>query len=162
MEFSVFPQADWSAFSRLNQSVVDIDEKCLRIVEKIKEAFKNDSLIGANVCSVEITNGIPELAIIKSPLGNGRVVRGWARSARELQGTLIFQREQFDDYDQRFWQTVWGITVPRYEDAFSGVGADALRLDLDGFSGNPRNLAFAAAMSILAGLVDGPQRIIAQ
>jgi hypothetical protein len=162
MEFAAFPQGDWSAFCQLSQSVADIDKKCLAIVEKLKEAFEGDSMIGANVCSIDITKGIHELALIKSPVGNGRVVRGWLRSARELQGTLIFQRDQFDKYDQRYWETVWGITVPRCEDAYSGNGANALRLDLDGVSGNPGNTAFAAAMSILSGIVGGPQQTTAQ
>lgn len=34
------------------------------------------------------------------------------------------------------------------------TGAKALRIDLDGFLGNTRNIAFAAVMSILAALVD--------
>jgi hypothetical protein len=162
MEFAAFPQGDWSAFSQLNKIVADIDEKCLKIISKLQEAFEHDSMIGANVCSIDITKGIHELALIKSPVGNGRILRGWSRSARDLQGTLIIQREQFDKYDQRYWETVWGITVPRYEDAYSGIEANPLRLNLDGFSGNPRNIAFAAAMSILAGLVDGPQQTTAQ
>jgi hypothetical protein len=78
-----------------------------------------------------------------------------------LQATLLFQREQFDNYDQRCWETVWGITVPKYEAAHSGTGEKALRIDLDGFLGNPKNMVFAAAMSILAALVDGPQQITA-
>jgi hypothetical protein len=158
MEFNVFPQGNWSAFNQLNQCAADIDEKCLRIIERLKEAFEHDSLIGAKVCSIDITRGTHELALIKSPVGNGRVVRGWSRAARELQGTLIFQRKQFDSYDQQYWETVWEITVPRYDNAYSGMGANALRLNLDGFSGHPKHIVFSAAMSILAGLVDGPQQ----
>jgi hypothetical protein len=162
MEFAVFPQGNWSAFNQLNQSIADIDEKCLKIIEKLKAVCERDSLIGANVCSLEITRGAQELALIKSPVGNGRVVRGWSRAGRELQGTLKFQREQFDSYDQKYWETVWGITVPRYENAYSGIGANALRFDLDGFSGDPRTIVFSAMMSILAGLVDGPQQATTQ
>lgn len=162
MEFSAFPQGDWSAFSQISQSVADIDEKCLKIVERLKQAFADDSMIGAGVCSIDITQSAHELAIIKSPVGNGRVVRRWSRNRRELYATLLFQREQFDNYDQRCWETVWGITVPRYEAAHSGTGEKALRIDLDGFLGNPRNMVFAAAMSILAALVDGPQQITAE
>jgi hypothetical protein len=162
MEFAAFPVADWSAFSRLKQSAADIDKKCLQIIEKLREAFEQDSLIGPNVCSIDVTNGIHEFALIKSPVGNGRVLRRWSRSGRELHGTLIFQREQFDKYDQRYWETVWRLTVPRYEGAYSGIGENALRFDLDGFSRDPRNVAFAAAISILAGLVDAPERTTAQ
>jgi hypothetical protein len=162
MEFAVFPPNNWSAFGRLNESVAEIDKKCLQIVEKIKEAFEKDSLIGANVCSIEIAEGSQEIALIKSPVGNGRIVQGWTRSERELKGTLVFQREQFDKFDRRNWETIWAITVPRYEDAFSGTGEVALHFDLDGFSGDPRRIAFAAAISILAGLVDGPARSTAQ
>jgi hypothetical protein len=158
MEFTIFPRGDWCAFGRLGESVTDIDEKCLNIIKELKEAFERDSLIGAGVCSIDITKGIHEFALIKSPVGNGRVVREWTRSGGELQGALIFQREQFDKYDQRYWEIVWGITVPRYEDAYSGLGENALRFDLDGFSGNSRNIIFTAAMSILAGLVDGPKQ----
>lgn len=158
MEFAVFPSSEWSTFSRLSQSVIEIEAKCIKILEHLKEAFERDSLLGANVCSVNITRDTHELALIKSPVGNGRVIQQWSRSSRELQGKLIFQREQYDSYDQRYWETVWGITVPRYDDAYSGTEAKALSFDFDGFSGDPRNIVFTAAMSILAGLVDGPQK----
>jgi hypothetical protein len=162
MDFVVLPQSNWSAFSRLNEVIAEIDEKCLSIVEMLKEAFERGSLVGANVCSIEIARSSHEFALLRTPVGNGRVIRGWSRSAQELEAKLLFQREQFDPYDQRYWETVWGITVPRYEVAYSGIGANALRFDLDGFSGNRRNIVFAAAMSILSGLVDGPRRATAE
>lgn len=159
MEFIAFPQNEWNAFNQLGKSVAAIDKKCLQIIEKIKEAFEQDSLLGPGACSMIIGESAHELALIQSPVGNGRVLRCWSSSGRELLGALMFQREQFDKYDVRYWETVWGITVPLYEDAYSGTGPTAVHFDFGGYFGNTKNVAFTAAISILAGLVNGPERI---
>lgn len=161
MEFIAFPPSEWSAFGQLNEATVGLDEKCFQIIGKLKEAFEQDSLIGSNACSITVASGSREFASIKTPFGRGRIVRSWSISGRELQGLLNFQREQFDKYERSYWETIWKITVPRYDDAYSGTGESSLRLDLHGFSSNPRNVAFAIAMSVLAGFVNGPAQIIA-
>jgi hypothetical protein len=71
MEFTALPQSEWSVFSRLSQCVSDVDEKCVKILGQLKEAFVNESMIGANVCSIDITRSANEFALIKSPVGNG-------------------------------------------------------------------------------------------
>jgi hypothetical protein len=156
MEFIALPQAEWSVINRLGENAAAIDQKCQKIVQLIKEAFERDSMIGAKVCSLEILGTDHEFAVLKSPIGQGRIVRTWSHSNRNLQAELTFSREKLDQSGQWCWEPVWGLVVPLYDVAYSGTGPNALRFDLGSYTDDERHRAFSSAVSMLYGLLNGP------
>jgi hypothetical protein len=159
MEFGSIPQAQFGVFSNLASTTSRIDARCSQILELIQKAFTQDSLIGANACRLEIverTDSQPAVATLTTPLGNGRFVQGWSQRGKVLCAELIFEREQRDQHDRRFWEPVWGLTVPRDEPAHSGTGQDALSIALGAWGDDDRAKAFSAAISILSAIANGP------
>jgi hypothetical protein len=160
MNYIAMPRGRGNAFSDLQKTVAQLDEKCLQIVTLIKEAFQRGSMLGAGACQIE--SGFSEniVAVFESPLGSGRIVRTWSQGDQYLQAELEVQRKCRDEYDRHRWEAVWGLTVPLYDSCYSGKSAEALEFDLDGFEGDNQNAAFRIALSILYGLVNGPSSLV--
>ena len=157
MMYQDFSQKDWSAFSNLNSAVADIDQKCRAVLDKLRNAFLQESMIGTGACQIELT-GAPSLpATLASPLGEGRFVRSYCRSDSDLQGVLVLQHKRVDEFDRQIWMPVWMLTVPRYESPYIGTKDNALRFDLSNYVDNRGIEAFAMAMTVLDAMVDHPE-----
>ncbi|WP_308921525.1 hypothetical protein [Janthinobacterium sp. J1-1] len=99
----------------------------------------------------------PELAILSTPFGKGRLVRSWKIGGKELVGLIICERVCRDKYDQTYWEPVWALHIPQFEDPFTGTGDGKLTIKLnDSFEDDQWHGVFSAIMSMTYGLIEGP------
>jgi hypothetical protein len=97
------------------------------------------------------------VAIIKSPVGNGRVKYGWRIDGGALLGTISFERETQDQYGRLYWEPVWGLNVPEYDNPYSGASEGGVVIPIDDNYGNYRTQALNdVILSVLYGIVSGP------
>jgi hypothetical protein len=144
------------AFDNLGSSTLTIDRRCIAILTLIQDAFARESTIGADVCRLIIdkSGNAPPGAKFESPLGTGRIIRKWSVEGAELLARLVFERSVRNQYDKQLWQPIWEVTIPVYGSAVSGEGDEAISFSFSGNNDQERGAAFAAALSILRGLVD--------
>jgi hypothetical protein len=156
MKFGSISQREWRAFGGLPETISDIEEKCVRILEEIKDAFARSSAIGPGTCDFSLTGEERSMtvAVLTSPFGEGRFVRSWSRTANSLHAELVFQRAMLDKYDATYWEPTWSIQVPRFDVATSGSGDNSVHFTFSGYGDNDKNAGFSVAITILASLVD--------
>lgn len=154
MIYQEFSQRDWTAFSNLNDTVVHIDQKCESILVSLRDAFLKESLLGRGACQIQLTSNSTSLATFVTPVGEGRIIRGFSRSGAELQGVLVLQRKSLDELDRDAWTPVWRLTVPRYDAPFIGTGDNRQLFELSSYTSNRGIGAFTMAMTLLDAMVD--------
>lgn len=159
MEFGSFPENQWSAFRDIEGAAHTIKKRCDKLVTLLIDTASVSSILGNGAVEITATDG-DRIANVKTPVGNGRFVLSWEISGNELLGLMLFERERYDEYGRQFWEPVWGVKVPKYESPYSGAEAAAVAIPLDQAYGYSRsNAVFAALMSMLYGLVNGPVKI---
>jgi hypothetical protein len=158
MEFGAFPEKQWSALRDIDGVAHSIRKRCERIIALLAEAASIRSILGDG--AVKITPaGDNQLAGVRTPVGNGRVVLSWEVVDGNLLGIMSFERERHDNYDRQYWEPVWGLRVPQYDNPYYGAKDAPVSIPVDQPYGQSRsNAAFTALMSMLFGLINGPVR----
>jgi hypothetical protein len=157
MEFGLFPESQWRALSDTQNCVPRITARMDSVVDLlILTNAEYASLQSANFAIFRSSLNV-EVATVKTPFGNARIRMSWKIVAKELLGVLIVERECRDQYDRLYWEPVWGINVPAYEDPYSGDSASGSRIPIDDVYGDTRRSAlFTGVLSIVFGIVNGP------
>jgi hypothetical protein len=157
MDFVAIPQTRWRVFNDIDQNVKLITEKCGSLLSLFEDTLSRRSILGHGAVRLELVDDSKVIAWLRTPLGDGRFSLSWTATEEDLLGVLLFERECRDKYDQRYWEGVWGVKIPRYENPYVGRDESKVYIQLDApFEQDRRYSAMSALISILHGLVNGP------
>lgn len=145
---------------RLMGQVVDAEAslraKADRIIALMIESigsYGTSRTVGLEIVPVE---GERWLASVACPMGKGRLILAWGAQGRNLQASLVAEREQYDQYGRQFWEPVWAVTIPQQEDPFvvRGDGQEGIFFDFS-YGENLPYSAKKAAISMIHAIVLG-------
>lgn len=158
MRFKVVAEMDWRPLSYATKETEKIKERVARILETLEDVF---SVGGAVESGLEVRpSDIPGvLATINSPVGSGRIRLVWRVIGGSLTGVMQVEREVVVDTGAPYWQAVWGINVPEYDDIHVGAGKERLVIQTRVQYGvsKVRDTMYSIGMSMLYAIVNGPQ-----
>jgi hypothetical protein len=157
MEFGLFPESQWRALRDVQNTVPRITARTDSLVGLlISTNAEYASFQSANFTFFRSSVNL-EVASVKTPFGRARIRTSWEVGATELLGVLIIERECHDQYDRLYWEPVWAMKIPAYEDPYSGTQASGPRIPIDDMYGDTRRAAlFSAVVSIIVGIANGP------
>ncbi|MCY0910851.1 hypothetical protein [Massilia antarctica] len=156
MEYGSFAVSKWTMFSELQSKLDRIARTTAQVMEMFANISPQDTLLKEVPLSLVISKE-DACQYLRTPFGDCRVRTGWRTSSAELEGQIIFERNAVDATGNMMWEAIWGLNIPLYGDPYSGSGPRAVAIPL----GHPDKGAseaaiFAALMSILYGIVNGP------
>lgn len=157
MDFGIYPPDQIRAFSDLGAKIKQIDGRFNRLLDHMISTFAQYTQLQKAGAVFERSAELGGVAAIKTPVGNARVTRQWAIANAELNGQMLFERQRNDEYDRPYWEVIWGLTIPEYEDPFSKSSGGGLRVSIDDdFGGQRRDALNTAILTIMYGIVSGP------
>lgn len=159
MEFSIYPADQIRAFSDLGPKAERIKKRQDLTLAYLISATAEYQVLRTAGFEITPSDAAGGVAIIKSPVGNGRVKFGWRVDGATLIGTIGFERETQDPYGRLYWELVWGLNVPEYENPYSGANDGGVVIPIDENYGEFRMQALKRSiLSVLYGIVSGPKR----
>lgn len=157
MEYGVFPQEKWDAFRDVEGVAHSIRLRVEKVVELLSAASASVTILGRGAVRV-LPSGGDSVANIQTPVGSGRIVLAWELNDKELEGVMVVERKRCDSHGNDIWESVWRIRVPRLKCPYYGQNDNRREIDCSVQYDNtmPNHPVFAALMSILYGITNGP------
>lgn len=140
------------------KSHVEIKQRINSLVKNLSEEFADQSVKLQLCTDFNLSEKEPVLAILSSPVGNGRLLSGWTVDGGELVGLLVVQRSIRNESDEIVWQTVWDLKIPAYSPIYAGSDDHAeIVLPQHRFGHDYSTALFKICLAIMYAIVDGPQ-----
>jgi hypothetical protein len=156
MEFDKIPDDQVRAFRDTIPTMKRITDRSDHLLELLIKACEDWKIL--REAKIEISRGGPGAAIasIKTPFGNGRILLGWMVSEQALLGHFVVERECHNKYEQLYWEAIWGLKIPEYEDPFASSLQGGFRVQLNDHFGDslPGEIS-TCVLSMVYGIVNG-------
>jgi hypothetical protein len=155
---------EWEILNRCNEATAKIHSRCYQIAVDLADIFRDSSVFERLAFQIMPNPEGSNVAKIVSPFGAARLRLDWSvhsknqPGVKELAGCLILERETLNEKDEEIWQPVWSMTVPPYDDPFSGVAPELHVISYTRAVGHQRGESlYTLGMCMLYAIAFGPQ-----
>jgi hypothetical protein len=157
MEFVDLTNEQIKSITSAKRKTQTITERRTQLLDELARVSSNyRPLVDAGVAIRKLDSDGAGLEIV-TVFGNARTSFGWSSEGAELLGTILFERERRDSYGKTYWEPIFGIRIPEFEDPTSSSHADALVIPLDErFSDDFEGSLRRATIAVVYGIINGP------
>ena len=157
MDYRALSQQEWQPLNASFAECEEIRAKARRLVGGLAEMLNGQPVGRISGIAIEPSADDTILGFFKSPIGHARFRLQWMLETDGKLAAVLEVDRAVHGPSGELWQPVWGIHIPRHAEPWVG-GSPRLEIQIDyAFDSNEKkNGLYAATMTILHGIIQGP------